>query len=487
MNVLFVVSEAGDWPLELPGIHVVPARSYLMDPAYGESRNVRVFNLCRSLRYQSDGYYVSLLAEARGHHPLPDVQALKDLHTGQLQQVLGPGFEDLMACTLAANDEPVLDLEIYFGRDSEQRYPHLCAHLFACLHAPLLHVRFEQAHKRWSLCSVVPGNARDIPVTLRSFAADAACDYLRQQGIRSSKGDAGARVAILHDPLRDVLPSNPEALQKFIDAATVLGMQAELITPRERPRLHRYDALFIRDTTGVNHYTYALAREAAAAGLVVIDDPDAILRCTNKIYLNELLAQHHIPTPKTLVVHRDNIDRIIPTLGLPCVLKQPDGAFSQGVVKVETEQALLARVTGMLEESELVLAQEFLPTPFDWRVGVLDGRALFVCKYYMAPGHWQIIKHDAQCVSEGRTEALSVGEAPNEVIETALQAAGLIGDGFYGVDLKQVGNQVVVIEINDNPNVDAGNEDAVLADALYREVMGVFRKRIGELKGSVAR
>jgi glutathione synthase/RimK-type ligase-like ATP-grasp enzyme len=101
----------------------------------------------------------------------------------------------------------------------------------------------------------------------------------------------------------------------------------------------------------------------------------------------------------------------------------------------------------------------------------------------MAPGHWQIIKHEPQRMFEGRTEALSVGEAPSDVVKIAVQAANLMGDGFYGVDLKQVGNRYYVIEINDNPNVDAGNEDAALGDALYREVMGVFRKRIDARKG----
>jgi glutathione synthase/RimK-type ligase-like ATP-grasp enzyme len=60
----------------------------------------------------------------------------------------------------------------------------------------------------------------------------------------------------------------------------------------------------------------------------------------------------------------------------------------------------------------------------------------------------------------------------------ALRAAKLIGDGFHGVDIKQIGKRLYVIEINDNPNVDAGNEDTMLRDALYREVMGVFVKRI---------
>lgn len=54
----------------------------------------------------------------------------------------------------------------------------------------------------------------------------------------------------------------------------------------------------------------------------------------------------------------------------------------------------------------------------------------------------------------------------------------LISDGFYGVDLKQAGERVVVIEVNDNPNVDAGIEDAVLGRALYERIMAVFLARM---------
>jgi predicted ATP-grasp superfamily ATP-dependent carboligase len=111
---------------------------------------------------------------------------------------------------------------------------------------------------------------------------------------------------------------------------------------------------------------------------------------------------------------------------------------------------------------------------------------LFVCKYYMAPNHWQVHKYEPGRHLEGGTEALSVGEAPQIVVKTALRAANLIGDGLYGVDLKQIGSQCYVIEINDNPNIDAGNEDGVLKDALYREVMGVFLRRIMERQPALA-
>jgi glutathione synthase/RimK-type ligase-like ATP-grasp enzyme len=484
MNILIVVSQPEDWPGDIPGVTVIPAQTYLTDPDYGDSNSTKVFNFCRTYRYQSQGYYVSLLAEARGHQPMPDVEAMKDLHSQSLVQDISEKLGSLIDCSFSRTEADFIDLNIYFGRDPEQCHGPLCEQLFKLLRTPVLHARFERAHEHWHLCSVFPGSVRDIPQHHQELAKQAMLDYLKEQKIRSNPG-AGERhtLAILHEPQASEAPSNREALRKFIEAAESVGMQAKLLQPEDRRRLPEYDALFIRTTTNVNHYTYQWSRQAADAGMVVIDDPDSILRCTNKIYLAELLARHHIPIPKTMVVHKGNADQIVKTLGLPCILKQPDGAFSLGVAKVESEQQLLEMVSEWLKESELLLAQEFLPTEYDWRIGVLDQRPLFVCKYYMAPGHWQIIKHEHQRMSEGKTEALSIGEAPDDVVKTAVQAANLMGDGFYGVDLKQVGSQIYIIEINDNPNVDAGNEDAVLGDALYREVMGVFRKRIDQRKG----
>ena len=132
-------------------------------------------------------------------------------------------------------------------------------------------------------------------------------------------------------------------------------------------------------------------------------------------------------------------------------------------------------------KSELLIAQEWLPSDFDWRVGVYDRRPLFVAKYFMAPGHWQVNKLvDGEKVDEGRTEAMTIGEAPEQVINTAVRAANLIGRSLYGADLKQAGDRIYLIEVNINPNVDAGNEDQVLGDALYREILGVFARRIAE-------
>ena len=77
MAILIVTNSPKDWPGDIDGAQVVDARSYLTEPAYSDLRAAKVFNLCRSYRYQSTGYYVSLLAEARGHKPLPSITSMR--------------------------------------------------------------------------------------------------------------------------------------------------------------------------------------------------------------------------------------------------------------------------------------------------------------------------------------------------------------------------------------------------------------------------
>jgi glutathione synthase/RimK-type ligase-like ATP-grasp enzyme len=481
MNILIVVDNPRDWPLDLPGVGVVPARAYLTDPAYGEGRSFKLFNLCRSYRYQSLGYYVSLLAEARGHKPLPRVSTMEDLQSQNLVRLLTEDLDELVQKSLAPIKSDTFELSIYFGRNVASRYDALSHRLFSLLQAPLLRAHFERHRDLWRLRSVRAIATSDIPPSHHDFVVEAATAYFMGRRRRTHKRPAPRfDLAILHDPDNPESPSNPRALQKFEKAAEGVGLDVEFITRADFARLPAFDALFIRDTTFANHYTYRFSRRATAEGLVVIDDPESILKCNNKVYLAELLTRHNIPAPRTLMVHPGNVDQIVASLGLPCVLKQPDSSFSLGVVKVESESELLVKVDELMQKSELIVAQEWLPTEFDWRVGILDRRPLFVCKYFMAAGHWQIVKREPgrSGYQEGLVEAVAVAEAPDEVVKIALKAANLIGDGLYGVDIKQIGNRCYVIEVNDNPNVDAGNEDGVLKDALYREIMGSFVRRI---------
>jgi hypothetical protein len=374
MNNLIVVNNPRDWPLDIPGVAVVPARAYLSDPAYGGDRAARVFNLCKSYRYQTLGYYVSLLAEARGHKPLPRTTTIEDLQSQNMVRLLTEGLDDLIQKSLKPIKSDTFEFDIYFGHSAASRHEQLSRQLFNLLQAPLLRAEFERRGQHWRIRSVRPIAASDIPPQHQEFVVQATTEYFTGRRRHTQKRAAPRyNIAILHDPANPEPASNAKALHKFEKAAQALGMHAEFITKADYGRLTEFDALFIRDTTFANHYTHRFSRRAAAEGLVVIDDPDSILKCNNKVYLAEILARHRIPAPKTLLVHRDNVKQIVSTLGLPCVLKQPDSSFSPGVVKVKTEQELPAKVNGLLDKSEL-----------------------FVAKYFIVLGHWQIILHGAE-------------------------------------------------------------------------------------------
>lgn len=486
MPAIMVVNNPKNWPLDVPGVKVVSTKDYLTDSRYSVGRNTRVFNLCRSYAYQSNGYYVSLLAEARGHKPLPNVNTILDMKSQTIVRFVSDDLDDLIQKKLRAIKSPRFTLSIYFGRNLAKHYDKLAAALFRLFPVPMLRAQFANTGTKWQLQSVGPIAASEIPDEHRPFVIDVANDYFRNRKILSAPRDTTRfDLAILVDPNEKRPPSNSRAIQRFVRAAEGLDFGVELIGRDDYARLAEFDALLIRETTAVNHHTFRFSRRAAAEGLAVIDDPDSILRCTNKVYLAELLDRNKIAAPKTRIVSNvDQVETIISELGLPCILKQPDSAFSIGVHKVADRETLRSEVARLLAQSDLIIAQGFLPTSFDWRIGVFEGRALYACRYFMAQDHWQIVKYDSGQESDyGRVETLPVDEAPENIVTTAVRAATLIGNGLYGVDMKEVDGKAYVIEVNDNPTIDAGFEDRVIKDVLYETIIAGLLREVERRRG----
>jgi glutathione synthase/RimK-type ligase-like ATP-grasp enzyme len=352
--------------------------------------------------------------------------------------------------------------------------------LFNLLPAPLLRAQFVRK-SRWEFQSISTISSSEVPPSHRSFVESAASEFFTGRVSLRKRKRLPYDLAILVDPADTTPPSDDVALRRFARAAERQGMKAWFITNDDYGRIAEFDALFIRCTTQVNNATYRFASRAAAEGLVVVDDPESIVRCTNKVYLAELLARHSIPVPKTDIVHDGNVEEVAQAASYPCILKKPDSSFSQGVHKVENPVEFLRVAEEILEDSDLLITQEFMPTEYDWRIGVMGRRAIYAARYFMAPKHWQIIQWERTGSDHaGRTESVRVEDAPRSVIRLALRAANLIGDGFYGVDLKQVGRAVYIIEVNDNPSVEGGCEDGAIKNELYDRIMRVFRERLDE-------
>jgi glutathione synthase/RimK-type ligase-like ATP-grasp enzyme len=482
METLVVVTHAKDWPLKVKGGRVVTARSYLMDAEFSNLRRAKVFNLCRQYRYQTYGYYVSLLAEARGHKPIPTAATMQDLRSPAHVRMASDELQEKIEKSLGPIQSDRFVLSIYFGRNVAKRHDELAMALFKLFPSPFLRATFVR-EEEWELQNLTAIPASAIPDEHREFAFGAAQTFFTLPSRRRARSPARFDLAILHDEKDPTAPSDKKAIERFAKAAEDMDIDVEVISKEDYGRVAQFDALFIRATTGVNHYTYRFSSRAAAEGLVVIDDPTSILRCTNKVYLAELFTRNGIRTPRTRIVHKENFVEVIHDIGFPCILKQPDSSSSLGVVKADRAEELRGYAAQLFETSELLIAQEFLPTQFDWRIGILDRRPLFAARYFMAPDHWQIIKRDdAGRTAYGNIDILPVEEVPHLGLRLALRSANLIGDGFYGVDLKQVGKDWYLIEINDNPSVEYRVEDRYLREDLYRRVMAVFLRRIEERK-----
>lgn len=469
-------------PMEsLPrGIEVTTFEQYLSDyPKLGEPRT-RIINLCDTEQYLSRGYYCSLLAESRKHRVLPSVNTINDLRFKE------DGAENsLQALLPKLKDELELpvELNIYFGWTESDDWRKVARALFDRYPSPFLKAKLKKGRHGIEL-SVESGRL----TSLNQSALD--CFYQRlkiftEQVWRNPNRQTKHRwdMAILYNPDEGNAPSDAEAIKRFTKAASKVGISAELVCSKQLKHLSQYDALFIRETTRIDHPTYRLSRKGEIEGLVVIDDATSIMRCCNKIFLHDAFSYNKVSAPKTLVVSSANeseLDRIEATFDYPVVLKMPESSFSIGVYKVSDRNELREKIRLMFKESALALVQEYIYTEFDWRIGVLNGRAIYACKYFMARNHWQIYNHasNRKSAQSGGFETIPTFETPKPVLDAALKASRIIGNGLYGVDLKQRGNQIYVIEVNDNPSIDHSIEDAYLGDELYMMIMQEFVNRL---------
>ncbi len=485
MQIIIVVTNLKDWDFEIEGIEVITAKQYLTNAKYSTLKNAKIFNLSRNFRYQSAGYYVSLLAAARRHKAIPSIATIQEMKSSSIIKILTAELDANIQKALKDIKSDKFTLSIYFGKNLSKKYDSLSLQLFNLFQSPFIRAHFYLSNGKWSISTISAITTSEIPADHKDFVQSATKKYFESKKFnvpeRNTKGYA---LAILWDPQEKTAPSSEKTLQKFIKQAAQVGIHAELITKDDYSEISSYDALFIRETTSVNHHTFRFAQRAQADGLVVMDDPESIIKCSNKVYLAELLNMHKINAPETMIIHKDNMLVAPDVLGYPIILKQPDSAFSQGVTKAKDEAEYLVKVNDLLEKSDLIVGQQFLQTDFDWRIGVIDGKAIYACKYFMSGKHWQIVSWDENKTSGryGKVETFAVERVPKGVIKIAENLSKLIGNSLYGVDIKQKDDEFYIIEINDNPNIDTGIEDAFLKDKLYTTIMEVFLKRIKQSK-----
>ncbi len=461
---------------------IITTKDYLAHPQLFKGQRPKVINLSNSTGYQSRGYYASLLASSRGHKVIPTVETMIDLSERKLYENSLPELElALNKCRKELGGTFPPKVRIFFGLGPGKAWDRFAKLLFDWFRAPALEVTIKD-ELGWASIRKI-GFQPLVRITGEERARFLQClEAYTNREWRDTRTRTPSRFtfATLVNPQEELPPSEIASLRHWAKIAEKMGVEVEPISRKELAKLANYDALFIRETTSISNHTYRFARRAQQEGMPVIDDPLSMIRCTNKVYLNELMSANKVPVPPTVMISGLNdLEQAAQILGFPIVLKIPDSAFSRGVKKASDFAELKALAEKWLEDSDLLIAQKFVPTQYDWRIGVLGGQPLFAVHYLMAKKHWQIVNHERSGKpDQGGVKAFTLKNTPAHVVDTAVRAARCIGDGLYGVDLKETGDGVFVIEVNDNPNLDHGYEDLGEKDEVWVKLTQWFLDRL---------
>lgn len=255
------------------------------------------------------------------------------------------------------------------------------------------------------------------------------------------------------------------ALMRLAQVGQKFGHRVDFLFRPDIYKIPQYQAIFIRTLTDPMNTSYVVARTAQMNGLRVLDDPDSIIICCDKIHMYRRLQMHHVPMPETLFLANKDVTaevgaKLLKAVSNPLVLKAPNSSFSMYVERVSTPQEFVKVGRRFLRRADRIVAQEFIASEFDWRVAVLAGRPLFVCQYRIPKKRWKILTYTENGREiHGPVKGFDLNKVSHKLLDTAVQATKAIGNGLYGVDLKQSGNGFAVIEVNDNPTIHLGEED----------------------------
>jgi glutathione synthase/RimK-type ligase-like ATP-grasp enzyme len=264
------------------------------------------------------------------------------------------------------------------------------------------------------------------------------------------------------------------AIIRLRDSAEEMGHTVYFIFPTEIAKIAKMDGLFIRSRTDPLNISFVAAKMAELRGIPVIDDPRSIQVCSDKVNMYLHLMKEQVRIPDTVFVRKGELTEkaaadLFRDLGSPLILKEPSTSFSLRVEKVHTVPEFLKTARRFIKLSDWIVAQRFIESQFDWRVGVLDGEPLYACQYIIPQETFKIQAtvngHIVYCAVKGHP----LDRVPRHIIDVAVAAARAIGRGFYGVDIKDRNGIPFVIEVNDNPSLEGGEDEH--SPGLYTKII----------------
>ncbi|WP_010099010.1 ATP-grasp domain-containing protein [Ornithinibacillus scapharcae] len=198
-----------------------------------------------------------------------------------------------------------------------------------------------------------------------------------------------------------------------------------------------------------------LAKQLELLGIPVFNRAEVIETSDDKIATYQVLANHKLPIPQTIIAPKvfynreekylPDFDQIVQHLGLPLIIKEAFGSFGEQVYLISTMEELKSKVQELYGKP--FMFQEFVSTSKgkDIRLQVVGDKVIAAMK--------RTANNDfrANVTAGGTTEAFRPSENAKKIAIAASQA---LGADFSGVDLLFGDNdQYVICEINSNAHI----------------------------------
>jgi tetrahydromethanopterin:alpha-L-glutamate ligase len=203
-------------------------------------------------------------------------------------------------------------------------------------------------------------------------------------------------------------------------------------------------------------------------GVPVHNDSKAIERTVDKAMTSFLLSQARIPTPTTWVCESLSQARAIvmreTAAGRDIVMKPLFGSQGIGLVRLSAGMPF----PDLAQFNEVAYLQEFIPSSVDYRVLVMNGKA--IAQMRRRGANW--INNVAQ---GGRPQRVALDDELKELSEASARAIAI---DYCGVDiLRDQNGRTLVLEVNGIPAwrglqsvTDFNLAEALVSDFLARKV-----------------
>lgn len=256
------------------------------------------------------------------------------------------------------------------------------------------------------------------------------------------------------DKFRDIAEwLQQSATKKNSDTTIIKNNDLLSVISIDKPNILQWKKSTLPDYTLFFDKDIYLAKHLESLGIRVFNRAEAIQISDDKIATYQILANHKLPIPKTIIAPKvfpngkENIDYIRmvnKTFTYPMIIKEAFGSFGEQVYLVHNEQELIQQVDKI--KNKPFMFQQFIETSYgkDLRLHVVGNQVVAATK--------RTSNNDFRAnVTNGGT--MEKYNPTNEEKDLAIAATRAVGADFAGVDLLFGENYPIICEVNSNAHI----------------------------------